>query len=226
MSAIDNPIMGSIVTGTVQFFFAYRVWVLSGRRAWWYCVIIVVCSAINTVTAVAAGIYSYVTRRFINPRTLRTIALTCGTGATATDSLIVAAMLFYFARRRNAEIGPFRSDHALVEILPLTVETNILTAACGIISVLMVIIFPDKIYYTCPTAILGKLYSNTLLVSLNNRISIREVMSSRGALPAHASSRTSTVPFSNEPSNIVHVELENVPHPFEGRLGKAKKSNL
>ena len=44
ISAIDNPIMGSIVTGTVQFFFAYRVWVLSDRRALWYCVIIVVVS--------------------------------------------------------------------------------------------------------------------------------------------------------------------------------------
>ena len=44
MSAIDNPIMGTIVTGTVQLFFAYRVWVLSDRRAMWYFVIIVVVS--------------------------------------------------------------------------------------------------------------------------------------------------------------------------------------
>jgi hypothetical protein len=46
-SGFDNPIMGSIVTGTVQFFFAYRVWVLSDRRAWWYCVIIVVVSQLS-----------------------------------------------------------------------------------------------------------------------------------------------------------------------------------
>lgn len=43
-SAIDNPVMGSIVTGTVQVFFAYRIWVLSDRRAWWYCVVVVVVS--------------------------------------------------------------------------------------------------------------------------------------------------------------------------------------
>ncbi len=47
-SAIDIPIMGFTVTGTVQFFFAYRVWVLSDRRAWWYCVIIVVVSQLYT----------------------------------------------------------------------------------------------------------------------------------------------------------------------------------
>ena len=99
----------------------------------------------------------------------------CGTGTTVTDSLIVAAMLFYcperegswaycyssghpqFARRRNAKMGPSCND-ALVKIVGLTVETNILTACvlsfqlfrpsgelsgtCGIISMLTVIIFP------------------------------------------------------------------------------------
>ncbi|KAH9970084.1 hypothetical protein BGW80DRAFT_1333189 [Lactifluus volemus] len=38
----------------------------------------------------------------------------------------------------------------------------------------MIVLFPHEIYYVCPTAIFGKLYSNTLLVTLNNRISIHE----------------------------------------------------
>jgi len=219
VSAFDNPIMGSIITGTVQFFFAYRVWVLSDKKAWWYCVVIVVFSAINTVSAFAGGIYSHITRKFINPQRLRIIALACGVGSSATDCLIVAAMLFYLARPRNAEIGPF-SNHAVVKILRLTVETNILTATCGIIAVLMVIIFPDEIYYTCPTAILGKLYSNTLLVSLNNRISIRAAKSGRGTLPAPVTSRPFKASSSEEPSSIVNVELGDFPYPFEGRKGE------
>lgn len=218
-SAFDRPIMGSIIMGTVQFFFAYRVWVLSDCRAWWYCVIIVVCSAINNVTSFAAGVYSHIIRKFINAQKSRIVALACGAGSTATDFLIVAAMLYYLARPRNAEFGPL-SNHALAKILLLTVETNILNATCGIISMLMVIIFPDKRYYTCSTAILGKLYSNTLLVSLNNRISIREVTYTRGTLPTPATSQTFKAPSSNEPSSIVNVELENVPYPSEGRKGE------
>jgi len=34
----------------------------------------------------------------------------------------------------------------------------------------------------CPTYVLGKLYSNTLLVSLNNRISIRDTYGARGGV--------------------------------------------
>ncbi|KAI0252244.1 hypothetical protein BJV78DRAFT_1203842 [Lactifluus subvellereus] len=49
-----------------------------------------------------------------------------------------------------------------------------MTTTVGIVSLLMVAIFPQENWFVCPTAIVGKLYSNTLLVSLNNRISIRE----------------------------------------------------
>ena len=43
-SAFDVPIIGSIVAGAVQFFFVYRVWVLSDRKSWWLCFIISVVS--------------------------------------------------------------------------------------------------------------------------------------------------------------------------------------
>ena len=33
-SAIDVPIMGSIVSAMVQFFYAYRVWILSNKKRW------------------------------------------------------------------------------------------------------------------------------------------------------------------------------------------------
>ena len=35
----DAPIIGSIVSGTVQYFFIYRIWVLSNRKSWLLCVI-------------------------------------------------------------------------------------------------------------------------------------------------------------------------------------------
>jgi hypothetical protein len=44
LSSFDVPIIGSIVSGIVQYFFVYRVWVLSGRKSWWLCVIISVVS--------------------------------------------------------------------------------------------------------------------------------------------------------------------------------------
>jgi hypothetical protein len=39
-SAFDTPIMGSVVSLYVQFFFVYRIWVLSKKRWWLLCVFI------------------------------------------------------------------------------------------------------------------------------------------------------------------------------------------
>ena len=39
-SSFDEPIMGSVVSLCVQFFFVYRIRVLSEKRSWWLCVAI------------------------------------------------------------------------------------------------------------------------------------------------------------------------------------------
>jgi len=127
-SAFDVPIIGSIVAGAVQFFFVYRVWVLSDRKSWWLCFIISVSSAVDTIAAFSGGIVSHVSKRFISGRTLKIHALTWLVGNTVTDIMIVAAMLYYLTRRRNADVGPF-SDNALTRIMRLTIETNPLTGS-------------------------------------------------------------------------------------------------
>jgi hypothetical protein len=40
LSFLDVPIMGFVVALIVQFFFVYRILVLSERRWWWLCIII------------------------------------------------------------------------------------------------------------------------------------------------------------------------------------------
>ncbi|KAI9448677.1 hypothetical protein F5148DRAFT_1371196 [Russula earlei] len=147
----DVPIVGTVVSLTVQFFFMYRIFVLSKRTARWLCAI---------------------------------ITLTWIVGNTISDICIASAMVYYLTRKnssRDREV--FRSSHALERIVRLTVETNMITTTVSIVSLLMVALFPHKIWFVCPTSILGKIYSNTLLVSLNNRISIREGLTNSNASP-------------------------------------------
>jgi len=137
----------------------------------------------NAAAAFTIGIYAHVNGRFPSGVKLKQMATTWLVGNAAADILIASAMIYYLVKRRGDTVGMF-SHHALVKIVRLTVETNLLTTSVGIVSVLMVAVYPDENWYASPTSVLGKLYSNTLLVSLNNRISIREgapnvVMSSR-----------------------------------------------
>ncbi|KAH8995386.1 hypothetical protein EDB92DRAFT_1943366 [Lactarius akahatsu] len=206
LSGFDVPIIGSIVSLAVQFFFVYRIWVLSGRSSWFLivCVIICLCSITAAVAACYGGVYVYLHKKFVSGRVLKVLALTWLSGNALGDILIAGSMLFHLGRRRSEGGGNF-SDHALSKVVRLTVETNVLTTTVGIISLLMVAIFPDKRWFTCPTAILGKLYSNTLLVSLNNRISLREghravVKSPPGTFAFTASSQPT--------SEFMHVEFK------------------
>ncbi|KAF8498127.1 hypothetical protein F5888DRAFT_1692625 [Russula emetica] len=210
-SPFDVPIIGSIVSGTVQLFFAYRVWVLSDRKSWWYCIVIAVCATLGTIGAFGQGVISQNFGVFNYGLPLQIAALIWLVGNTVTDFLIVAAMLYYLTRRRNADLGPW-CNHALVKIVRLTIETNIMTTTTSVVALFLVAIAPEEIYYTCPTAILGKLYSNTLLVSLNNRISIRAVS------PAGTGTLLTSItrPAKDGPS-IVHLETEEPPCASEER---------
>ena len=58
-------------------------------------------------------------------------------------------------------------------------------------------------------------YSNTLLVSLNNRISMRELSASREALITSRTRPTSTA--SKDGLNIVHLEIKKPSYAFEER---------
>jgi len=173
---LDVPMMGSVVSLSVQFFFVYRIFKLSEKRSWWLCVIICLLSVVGASAAFIAGILSYLLGD-LNPVVLVMVWLIA---STLSDLLIVSAMLYHL-RRVWAKDGNL-SRHILVKIVRLTIETNLVTTTVSFVTLLFLGLYPDWTWYMCPAYILGKLYSNTLLVSLNNRISIRDSNDARGAV--------------------------------------------
>ncbi|KAH9001868.1 hypothetical protein EDB86DRAFT_405902 [Lactarius hatsudake] len=59
-SDFDVPIIGSIVSLTVQLFFVHRIWLLSERSSWFPCLIICLCSIVGAVAAFYGGVHAYV----------------------------------------------------------------------------------------------------------------------------------------------------------------------
>lgn len=206
ISSIEGPILGSVVSLWVQLFFVYRIWMLGKKESWWLCILICLLSVVDTAGAFMGGVYARVHGQVAHGRTLKVFALIWLIGNSASDVLIAAAMLYHLAKRR-AKDGPL-GNYALVRIVRLTVETNILTTTVSIVSLLMVLLYPNKSYFVCPTSILGKLYSNTLLVSLNNRISIRDASVARGGLVRSAAGSFPETTRSEATTDVVLVEVE------------------
>ncbi|KAH9039086.1 hypothetical protein EDB85DRAFT_2183929 [Lactarius pseudohatsudake] len=140
-SPFDVPIIGAIVALIVEFFFVYRIWVLSRRSSWFLCLLICLFSIVAAAAGLYGGIYTHVRKKFASGRMLKVLALTWVSGNASADILIAGSLLFYLGRRLREGCGQF-SEHALSKVVRLIIETNVLTTTVGIVTLLTVAIFP------------------------------------------------------------------------------------
>jgi len=228
-SDFDVPIVGSVASLSVQFFFAYRLWLLGNKKHWWLSGAICVISTVSSTAAFALGIYThvvYVRNEPPSSRWFKSMKIIWLLGNTVADMLIASAMLYHLIKLKKRD-GRF-SNHALVSIVRLTIETNILSTTVSLVCAFMVFFYPDESWFTCPAAIIGKVYSNTLLVSLNNRISIRDTMASRGAIRSPAGTFPDSGRSEGTTDIIVLMDIEKsvMPHPLGERESDDKVINV
>ncbi|KAF8981501.1 hypothetical protein BDQ17DRAFT_859802 [Cyathus striatus] len=192
ISAFDTPIMCGIVSFVVQSWFCYRIWVLCGKRyVWWSSLIFLVSKlygicryrtiSINVcfrylllklvllLLEVPRGIFKAISLR---PMTLWSLyTYMWFVGSATADILIAGTMAYLLLQARAKDNSPL--DGILIKLVTLVMETNALTASFALLSLTIFLAAPKTNWFTCPIMIIGKLYSNTLLVSFNNRSFLR-----------------------------------------------------
>ncbi|KAH8998279.1 hypothetical protein EDB86DRAFT_3101887 [Lactarius hatsudake] len=162
---IDAPIMTAVSSLTVQGYFCYRIWTLTNRRSW-ICWII----AVNAVIQAAAEMWLSITSLKVEKYVVSKTAVYLWSISSAIADILIAVAMTLLFRRASSKFSSF----VLIRLIRLTVETNTLTASVAVTTLVLYVAFPNELYYVYTAFILGKLYSNTLLVSLNNRIYFRE----------------------------------------------------
>ncbi|KAH9066143.1 hypothetical protein EDB87DRAFT_689181 [Lactarius vividus] len=169
---IDIPIFTAIISLVVQGYFCYRIWVLS-RRSSWICGIIAISTVTQSVGAVWAGIKSLMVGKYAVGKA----GVYIWSISSVTADILIAVAMTLLLRRTSGKLCNF----VLVRVIRLTIETNALTASALVTTLVLYVAFPNDVYYAYTSEIIGKLYSNTLLVSLNNRIYFRDhQLSERG----------------------------------------------
>ncbi|KAH9035933.1 hypothetical protein EDB85DRAFT_822472 [Lactarius pseudohatsudake] len=166
-SAIDSPTIDAFVSLIVQGFFCYRIWTLN-KRMWWLCLIIAILSVTQAVGAAWGGIKSATLGRYAVIKSVLYLWLVT---SAVVDILIAVAMTLLLRQVRGNE-GPILKLR--FSACGETHYRNEFTNRVAIVSLILYVAFPNEIYYTCPTGVIGKLYSNSLLVTLNNRIYFRD----------------------------------------------------
>ncbi|KJA23713.1 hypothetical protein HYPSUDRAFT_39549 [Hypholoma sublateritium FD-334 SS-4] len=176
ISPVDTPVLCGIIAAIVQCFFAYRIFTL--RRSYlWICVLIIVTSVVQTVGALATAFRSFKLQEYarfhenvIFPQALDVWYI----GDTICDILIAGTMLWLLHTSQKQE-GINHARQIFAKLVRLVVETNTLTASMALISFICYITLPKGNVFICTTLVMGKLYSNTLLMTFNNRIALRNM---------------------------------------------------
>ncbi|OJT08982.1 hypothetical protein TRAPUB_116 [Trametes pubescens] len=170
----------------VQSFYAVRVWKLSGRRLY---------LVIPVVAFIAAEFCTYLQMTSLNSFNLLDVAyISCGygirypgtfldlgkikvlsisiNGFAAAGDVVIAAILCTILQ--VSKTGFSKSNLLVNRLIVFSVNTGLLTSVCACMSLITILALPDTFVYICFFFLIGRLYSNSLMATLNARKSLRE----------------------------------------------------
>ncbi|KAJ7432831.1 hypothetical protein B0H11DRAFT_2297150 [Mycena galericulata] len=216
-SAWYTPLMGSVMALVVQIFFCYRIYIIR-RATLWLCILIALVSLLQAAGGICGGISSYVSENVLHDHDRTIFVYMWLIGDAFADILIAAVMTVLLTKASLLQHHHKQTNDIVKRIVRLVIETNTLSMIVAVLSLILFIGTPNTTYFICPTMVLAKLYSNTLLVTFNNRLFIRKVGKwavSDSYAPGGASQEASkSLPFSaglglDSPTAILTVTYRN-----------------
>ncbi|KAI0647778.1 hypothetical protein C8Q79DRAFT_951904 [Trametes meyenii] len=158
-----DPVMTGIIAFLVQSFFAWRVKVLTQN---YFAVIVILVSSFAQLcgglgTSIAVGKIP----EFVQFQKFQAIVIVWLAFSAVADTIITASLVWHLRRHKT---GMPVTDDIVNRIIRLTVQTGLITALCAIIDLVLFLVTPTGLHliFNLP---LSKLYTNSLMSSLNSR---------------------------------------------------------
>ncbi|KAK7049825.1 hypothetical protein VNI00_005255 [Paramarasmius palmivorus] len=161
------------VSVMAQLFYANRIMTFSthimGRLV---AGVITIIAIIQCCAAIDAGVQALRIGRLSQlPSRLYVVTSIWLSGAATCDILISGSMTWFLAH--SGAVFKETKD-VFARIIRLTIETGLITALFAVLDIILFLGYPHNNYHVVPTLCLGKIYSNALLVVLNNRARIAD----------------------------------------------------
>lgn len=172
-----SVVVTAIQTFIVHCFFARRI--LKSSRGNWYITAPIVCMAfgrllaasISTAEMLRVHTYSAFIQKY--PSWIFTLGLSLSSG---TD-IIITGWLCYFLRNLRGLTGSTIMIQAIDLLIRYTLETGMLTCLATTVSLICWLAMPGNLIFLGLHFVIGKLYANSLLASLNTREELRTLRS-------------------------------------------------
>ncbi|KAK7045301.1 hypothetical protein R3P38DRAFT_192107 [Favolaschia claudopus] len=171
-SCLATPVFTGITAGAVQTFFSWRIYLLMSRTIWACAVagvIFLLAIAQAVMIFVVVGQFSQSTE-FAN-----VVKITSGVRSwliitTVCDILTTSTLIIIFYQYRiQMPWEERRTDTFISKLMLNTVETGAVTTFTAIIYLILFLVYPLSNLEETPTFILGKVYANVLVFTLNAR---------------------------------------------------------
>ncbi|KAK2464937.1 hypothetical protein APHAL10511_003013 [Amanita phalloides] len=174
-SIVMEALCTGINGGLVQTFYAVRAWKLGNKN--WVILAILMMLVIGQVgcglawVVIAINTETYEQLLLYNPLTISINAI-----STAADVLIAGTLTILLHRART---GFRRSDTMINRLILFVVNTGVLTSLCALASLISLIVSPKTLIYAAFYYCLGRLYTNSLIATLNARKGVVQAMDER-----------------------------------------------
>lgn len=179
-----------LISCIVQSFFTYRIFQLSANRArWWLGSIIGIFVFAHFVFGVETVAFCFIKKDFARLTEFALFAATpFAITAVLSDILIAGSLCILLHGSRTG----FKRTNALVTTLIIyAINRCLLTCAVAIVEVIIFSLRPHALWYLAIDFVVGKLYANSLLATLNSR----QALQTRAGTSIHSGNVTTDIEF-------------------------------
>ncbi|KIY70896.1 hypothetical protein CYLTODRAFT_160531 [Cylindrobasidium torrendii FP15055 ss-10] len=206
-SILAEVICSGLVAFVVQSFFTYRVWVLSRKK---FLLVLPLALLVIAELAVTLAYFSKAVARvkvevYTDSFKVRDLSQALNAIGAAGDILITVTLIYLLHRSKS---GMRKSDAMVNSLILFALNTGLLTSLCALMSLIMILIYPDTFLYIAFFFCLSRLYANSLMATLNARRKLKNAVDgsyiatldgdpSSRRLPTHNTTPSTTLGFSN-----------------------------
>ncbi|KAI0368640.1 hypothetical protein BV20DRAFT_1053832 [Pilatotrama ljubarskyi] len=151
--------------GLIHSFYASRIWTLSREK-----LLLVVMAAFIMSTWVFAIVLFFKTIMTDAVAEYVPFDIAMSAMTASTDVLLCGALVILLSRSRTGTVG---ANRLINKLMLFTVNTGLLTSVYAILAVVMVLVSPMTSFFVMFYYIGARLYSVSLLATLNSRASLR-----------------------------------------------------
>ncbi|KAJ7671878.1 hypothetical protein B0H17DRAFT_1084881 [Mycena rosella] len=169
-SSVAIPIFTGLISAAVQIFFAWRIYALRGdsRIGAAISALIVLLALMQCFSAIITDSLFAVKTQLSELRRLTVGVKIWLIGSAACDVVITCTMIVILSQYRRKT--PWKkTDGLITRLIYNTVENGAVTSIVALVDVVLFLWNPDVYLHEAPTFMLGKIYSNVLLATLNAR---------------------------------------------------------